>query len=573
VDNKGTISGATSNKFGISGTSNTAILFKGDTSTSYGTPIAAGDNTVTNTGTISSPGTAIKAEAGDTKVTNDTGGLISGDNYAILTAAGNDVITIKAGTLTGKVDLGTGANVFNVSGASGNATLNFTINRDTATSAQVANAGTATVADNTTIAVNMAAGSKNIQNNESFLIVEATALTADASKITVQNDAALPMVTFTAQKTGANLYYIATRDTNYYTQHSKDSSLGGALDALAESAGGDMSVVIGYLDRSGNAANAQHLGPFATNAVVNATFSSTQNFNRILSSQMNQMPSGIRDDWWLLATLFDIIRDEGAENSFTGYSSNGPGMAFEMYRGITEEATLAIAASYMRNNITLYDNAGSVGVNCLRLGPCVRWQRDGFYANSAATYGFYPVFDNKRKISVGSLQRMAESGYYMHGLSPYLEAGYKLPSVKKIEITPSASLEYDWLYSTGYTEERAASANLDVDLLKANSLVFLLGLKVGKEFEAGSFKARGEFSAGWQHDCLSRAHDVRASFLGYPEDSFVTKINTFDRNSLRLGAGLNILFKKNKALLFNYNGEIYDSGAGHTFSIASQVYF
>jgi hypothetical protein len=96
LTNRGVISGATSDKFGIAETANVAVLFKGDTGTGYGTPVTTGANRVVNSGTISSPGTAIKAEAGDTLITNQPEGIISGGNYAVQTGSGNDTVTVQA---------------------------------------------------------------------------------------------------------------------------------------------------------------------------------------------------------------------------------------------------------------------------------------------------------------------------------------------------------------------------------------------------------------------------------------------------------------------------------------------
>lgn len=102
VINHGNISGATSGKFGLAETENIAILFKGDTSTDYGTPITAGSNRVENRGVISSSGTAIKADSGDTVIVNHGTGNISGDAYAVQTGVGNDTVIVHGGTMTGK---------------------------------------------------------------------------------------------------------------------------------------------------------------------------------------------------------------------------------------------------------------------------------------------------------------------------------------------------------------------------------------------------------------------------------------------------------------------------------------
>lgn len=124
VNNAGEISGSTKDKYYIGNTSNIGVLFLGEDPDSTGKP-----NTLINTGTIQSPGTAIKATDAtgvnaSTIITN-TGGTINGINYAILTNEGDDTVTSTSNsTIKGNVNLGNGTNTLalNASSMSGNVT-------------------------------------------------------------------------------------------------------------------------------------------------------------------------------------------------------------------------------------------------------------------------------------------------------------------------------------------------------------------------------------------------------------------------------------------------------------------
>ncbi len=241
VDNAGVISGATAAKFGLAGTADVAVLFKGDTTTSHGTPITAGVNRLVNRGTISSPGTAVKAEGGDTVVESRRGGVISGGEYAVKTGAGNDTVTLKGGEIDGRVDLGTGADRFDVTGAEEGVRLGVTLGKETARTPRIlvrdAGAGVVTIADGTTIAVTTA-GKGPIVNGETFLVVDTDNLTVTPANLAVRNDDALPMVRFEAAKDGGRLYLVARRDGAYYGKNSGNASLGAVLDSLVGTAGG-----------------------------------------------------------------------------------------------------------------------------------------------------------------------------------------------------------------------------------------------------------------------------------------------------------------------------------------------
>jgi uncharacterized protein with beta-barrel porin domain len=122
VQNDGVISGATARKFGgddTEGTENIALLFKGDTSARYGAPVMNGINRLTNAGTILSSGTAVKAEAGDTRIVNKGDGILSGGDYAVQTGPGNDRVAVKGGGVSGGVsaiDTGGGKDKVTVKG-------------------------------------------------------------------------------------------------------------------------------------------------------------------------------------------------------------------------------------------------------------------------------------------------------------------------------------------------------------------------------------------------------------------------------------------------------------------------
>ncbi len=110
VVNAGTITAnPDTKKFNLEGSENIALLFKGEM---HDAPWQ-GDvkNILVNTGTITGPGvngTAVGAWAGDTEIA--TTGTITGtgNGYAVLTASGNDVLSINGGTVSGRIDLGTG---------------------------------------------------------------------------------------------------------------------------------------------------------------------------------------------------------------------------------------------------------------------------------------------------------------------------------------------------------------------------------------------------------------------------------------------------------------------------------
>lgn len=114
VNNAGTITAnADTKKFNITDSENIAVLFKGDAA-SY-----TGDvkNTLNNSGIITGPGangTAVKALAGKTEITN-TGTIAgTGTGYSILTSDGDDTVNLYGGSVSGRINLGGGNNILKV---------------------------------------------------------------------------------------------------------------------------------------------------------------------------------------------------------------------------------------------------------------------------------------------------------------------------------------------------------------------------------------------------------------------------------------------------------------------------
>ncbi|MDD5652917.1 MAG: autotransporter domain-containing protein [Candidatus Omnitrophica bacterium] len=613
VTNNGTISGATQNKLyynssstGLTGTANVAVLFKGVTDD------AGGSNQLINNGTISSPGTAIEADAGVTSITNNSGGIISGDDYAILTGTGNDIVTIKGGEVTGNIDLGTGTDSFTVDNTSV-AKLHFYLDRDSESSAQIVNAETVSIADDTILAVDAAGGTKNFRNNERFLIAQSTnPITVTAANLTIENDVTLPMIDFTASADSTHLYLTATRNNSFYQDNSGNSSLGATLDGLANSSSDAMAELLGALDDTGDAGNAQKLEPVAAMPVINTAIHNLNNFGNTFSQQMarlnkeddsievyavnngerKRVPESVLDNllaynsdsilensfsrpqnWEIFASGFGTMAFQSDHDNAIGYKAKGGGTQFGFYHRTTDQLLLGMLGGYMFDNIKLHEDSGSQDINSVRIGPCAKLLRDRFYATGAVTYGFHNV-QADRKIQFGTVNLQADADYDMFDLSPFLETGYIFRPLKNLEIVPNITLQYDWMHNQSYDESGAGAANLSVEAFDSNSLISVLGVRFNGRIDMKEITFLPEFNVGWQHEYLGRAGDINASFSSESAGSFMTRTNVFDRSAVRAAVAASFIYGKNhNSLSVEYDSEIYDSASNHTFSITCRNYF
>ncbi|MDD4954680.1 MAG: autotransporter domain-containing protein, partial [Candidatus Omnitrophica bacterium] len=573
LTNSGEISGSTIDKWGLTNTSNIAILFKGNTDAETGSSVPVpltGNNTVANSGTISSPGVAIEAEKGDTKITNDVGGLISGDNYAILTstlASSDDTVTLKGGSVTGSIDLGDGTDLLNLTGANGGVTLNFYLDRTTSTSAQVYNIETVTIADDkATLGVTLLPGAQNIRDNESFLIVNATTLNADASKIAVQENTPLPMVSFAPQKTGNNLYLVSSRNNSYYAQNSGNSSLGVTLDGLANTASADMATIIGALDTSGSASDATQLEPGVNNAINEAGYATQGQFINTIINRIGNFLTGLsgagstgvstgdepKQPQGVWAQAFDTYLHQGPRGTSNGYNANVWGTSLGYDRAVLDNFIIGLNTGYAQDRIRSKDNSTRTDVDSYQVGMYGNYAKGPFYLDGIFSFA-YNQYDSTRRIMFNSIDRTPKSDYGGQQYSTYLEGGYTFKK-NGFEITPLTSLQYMHLRVNSYTEKDAGDANLDVDAQDYNLLQSGLGAKISYPFTINEYAFIPEFHAKWLYEFLGEAQQATSTFTGGGA-SFATSGFSPAQSSYNLGLKLTLLSKQNVSLSFGYDFE------------------
>jgi outer membrane autotransporter protein len=579
VVNSGVISGATADKFGMAGTSDVAVLFKGDTGTGYGTPVMSGVNRLTNSGIISSPGTAIMAEAGNTIITNNTSGAISGGTYAIRTGAGDDAVTVNGGEITGKVDLGTGTDAFSVTNTGGNAKLNFTLNRDAADSAQVlvkdAGAGTVNIADNTKLAATVA-GTTNVRNHDRFLIVDTDALTVTPANLVIQNDGSLPMVSFTAEKDGNKLYLVAARNAVYYGANSGNASLGALLDTLADTATGDMATVLGNLDKSGNAANARKLEPIVDGGIINASSGTMNRFTGAVVSRIDQimadravgaeMPTGIStgdetENTGVWAQGFGAVMHQGQRGASGGYDANLWGLSFGFDRFVYDHLIAGFSGGYAHNRITTGDAGTRTDADSYQGSFYGSLARDAYYIDGVLSFA-YNRYDALRHVAFGAIDRTAKSNYAGRQYSGYLESGY-IFNKQGYLLTPLVSLQYMGLHIDDYAETGAGALNLSVAAQDYNMFQTGLGFKIVRPISHGEVQILPELHAKWLYDFVGDRQQTTSTFTG-GGGSFAT--NGFDppKSSYHAGAKVNLITKSGLTLSLNYDFEWKEDFYSHS---------
>ena len=572
VTNAGSITAnAGAKKFNVAGSENIALLFKGDTHAAPGTL----KNTLINSGTITAPGangTAVAAWAGDTVIVN-TGTIIgTGTGYAIKTGAGNDTLTVNGGEIAGRVDLGTGTDNVNVPAGS-SARFTFALNTDAPAAAQI-KSQTVAIADNTTTVAVRATGTTNIKNNDQFLIADATTLTVDPAKLSVINDPAFPMFTFSPQTSGSRLFLTALRDTAFYGQRVGNASLGFILDSLANTATGDMAFVLGALDSSGDPAGAKQMQPTVNNGPIQASFGTVSQYTNTVLNRIGQVVAARTEGIGMTgistgdetaqsgvwAQGFGSYLHQGATGANQGYTADVWGISFGYDRHLFQNMIAGFSGAFARNNVTTNDVNTRTDADSYQGSLYGSLAKDAWYLDAIASFA-YNRYDASRHIVFAGIDRTAKSDYGGYQYSGYFEGGYTFKA-SGLLLTPLVSVQAMRLNLDDYTETQAGALNLKVDRQRYNLFQTGVGAKVAYPVSKKNLKITPELHAKWLYDFAGDAQQATSTFTGGGA-SFVTTGFEPPRTSGNIGAKLTIMTESNWSVSLNYDFEMKQDFYSH----------
>ncbi len=190
------------------------------------------------------------------------------------------------------------------------------------------------------------------------------------------------------------------------------------------------------------------------------------------------------------------------------------------------------------------------------------WYVDGMLAFTQNNY------DSRREIWLTPAnKRVAKADHYGQQYSTNFETGYTFTfeKTKNLEVTPFASLGYNFLYMNKYKEKGAGALNLTVDGEGYHQLEQGLGMKLAYPVVS---KKMGTFipsiKAAWLYDYIGDRFQTTASFAGGGL-SFDTIGAKPAKNGMIFGAELAFLNKGNVTLTGNWDCEVKDQFLSNTY--------
>ena len=366
-------------------------------------------------------------------------------------------------------------------------------------------------------------------------------------------------------------------------------AVGGALDAIALSATGDLQTLINDLGASSPGDQQRVLSQlsgegYGTTQTIgiqsgiqfqNSVNDRLVNNGHFLSTNGGSVAAAdvAQEDVWLVSSGARDLQRRGWIQGF-GTSANVSGdgnasaadyrqggVAVGLDLGGDETGLVGISNG---NSFLSFDQAnGSFGnMNSHHFGIYGLRRMDPLYVLGSTSYG-YSDLDMTRSVAGGTIQGSPVA----HQIGAYAETGLSLDG-SMVRFQPLIALQYQ-LFSQQSFSETGGPGALNVTTSQANSLRTHLGARLSfSELQDASGRQWTPFvHARWVSELLDVDRLVNASIIGAPAGgSFVTSGNGLGRNFAVVGTGLGAELTEHWSLFTNYDLQAGGGLTAHTGS-------
>jgi autotransporter-associated beta strand protein len=227
---------------------------------------------------------------------------------------------------------------------------------------------------------------------------------------------------------------------------------------------------------------------------------------------------------------------------------------------LSESFTIGAFLEYTETDSGL----GSIGsrseVKSVLPGIRATWNQDAWFANAAVAYGF-DHYKSTRQINFSGTSATASSKTDGRQWIADISGGRHFDA-GVVSLSPFAGLLASGWKADGFTETGAGAFNATVDDQNAHSLRTQLGLEAALNLNIGSVGLRPHVRATWLHELTNDSRPISGSFSG---SAFTIETRKADRDTFRLGAGLEALLTPTLSLYVDYAAQ-----TGNTTSVTGE---
>ena len=261
-----------------------------------------------------------------------------------------------------------------------------------------------------------------------------------------------------------------------------------------------------------------------------------------------------RKQWTVSVDGFGHFGDANEADGLSGFDYSMGGMAVDVEYAINEQAIVGAGLGYAHTNIDLDSDFGAGDMDSFFGSLHGTYFMESAYLEGVLTYAHH-CYDNRRRISIGSIQNIAESDHDADSYSVLMEAGYNL-LMGSWTLQPFANLLYTYLDEEGFQESGADSLDMHIRDNRTNDLNSELGARLSKTFWTPKGVLTPEFKAAWQYNYDVDRHFMQVSFTG--EESGLDINGRKRSGSALFGVGLSYTSDSKITASLQYDGEIAD---------------
>ncbi len=263
---------------------------------------------------------------------------------------------------------------------------------------------------------------------------------------------------------------------------------------------------------------------------------------------------------------FGSLVSEGIRESVNGYDSATGGAAFGADARVLKNLRAGALLAYANTNVDeTGDRKGSgLGINSYIGTIYGTYTGTPWYVDGAVTMGYHDYRSTRLVDALGTTQT-AKGSYVGKQYGASAEVGYPMQIVRVI-LTPFATLAYNFLDQSGYTESGAPGADLTVKGKNTDSIRSGLGAKVsGTVGVKGSWKFVPSARGAWMHEFNTNAPSITSSYAG--GSSFTTQGIQLAQEAGIVGLGLEAKSESGLSFSAKYDSEIREQYLGHNFML------
>lgn len=214
---------------------------------------------------------------------------------------------------------------------------------------------------------------------------------------------------------------------------------------------------------------------------------------------------------------------------------------------ISDTLTIGAFLEYTETDAGLGSFGSKTEAKSIMPGLRAAWNRDAWFANAVLAYGF-DSYKSTRQINFPGTSATARSKTDGRQWIADLTAGRHFDT-GIVSVSPFAGLLASGWKADGFTETGAGAFNATVRDQSAHSLRTQLGVEAALNLTAGSVGLRPHVRATWLHELTNDSRPISGSFSG---SNFSIQTRQADRDTLRLGAGLEAMLTPTLSLYLDY---------------------